>query len=84
MSIFHFRITPATFGDMGRVPETLRKSGETWTFGLRPEEMKDFLAGHGFSLITDLGSVEYRALYLGASGNHLKGFEFYRAALAEV
>jgi len=74
----------ANFGSMGRIPDTLRKSGETWTFGLRPEELRDFLAERGFSLITDLGSIEYRKHYMGAQGSHLKGFEFYRAALAEV
>ena len=72
------------FGDMGRIPDTLIKSGETWTFGLRPEELKDFLARRGFSLVTDIGSVEYRIRYMGASGRHLKGFGFYRAALASV
>lgn len=72
------------FGDMGHVPATLRKAGESWTFGLYPEELAQYLAGRGFSLITDLGSTEFRARYLGATGRHLKGFEFYRAALAEV
>jgi methyltransferase (TIGR00027 family) len=72
------------FGDMGRIPDTLKKSGEAWTFGLRPEELRDFLSERGFSLVTDIGSIEYRMRYMGPQGNHLKGFEFYRAALAEV
>jgi methyltransferase (TIGR00027 family) len=72
------------FGDMGRVPATLRKSGESWTFGLYPEELPDYLAGCGFCLVADVGSTEYRARYLGASIRNLKGFEFYRAALAEA
>jgi len=73
-----------SFGDMGRVPATLRKAGETWTFGLRPEELPDYLDGRGFSLVTDIGSFEYRLRYMGEKGRHLKGFAFYRAALAEV
>ena len=72
------------FGDMGRVPATLRKTGETWTFGLRPEDLPGYLAGRGFSLVTDIGSTEYRLRYMGEKGRHLKGFEFYRAAVAEV
>ena len=72
------------FGDMGRVPATLRKAGETWTFGLCPEELPGYLAGRGFSLVTDIGSTEYRIRYMGEKGRHLKGFAFYRAALAEV
>ncbi len=72
------------FGNTGRVPSTLKKSGEIWTFGLRPEELQSFLAERGFSLVTDVGSLEYRTRYLGASGKHLKGFEFYRVALAKI
>ena len=71
------------FGDMGRVQNTLQRSGETWTFGLYPEEVSGYLAGMGFTLLSEVGSVEYRATYLGSSGRHLKGFEFYRIALAE-
>ncbi len=72
------------FGEMGRVPATLRKSGEEWTFGLYPEELSGYLTKRGFTLLEDLGSTEYRARYMGASGRHLRGFEFYRAALAGV
>ena len=72
------------FGDMGYVPSTLQKSGETWIFGLYPEELSDYLAKRGFILITDIGSAVYRSRYLGSHGRHMKGFEFYRAALAEV
>ena len=73
-----------SFGNLGHIPEALQDASETWTFGLRPEELKGFLSGRGFSLVTDIGSVEYRARFMGPSGSHLKGFEFYRAALAEV
>ncbi|MGP8153119.1 MAG: class I SAM-dependent methyltransferase [Smithella sp.] len=72
------------FGEMGRVPITLRKSGEEWTFGLYPEELPGYLIKRGFMLLEDLGSTEYRALYMGASGRHLRGFEFYRVALTGV
>ena len=70
------------FGDMRRIPGTLRRASETWTFGLRPEELEGYLAGRGFSLVTDVSSIEYRKRYMGPSGRHLKGFEFYHAALA--
>lgn len=73
-----------SFGDMRRIPKTLKNSGETWTFRLYPEQLRKYLSDHGFSLITDIGSLEFRARYMGAKGNHLKGFEFYRAALAET
>lgn len=73
-----------SFGDMRRIPSTLKESSEVWKFGLKPEELPSFLARYGFSLTTDISSVEYRARYMGDSGGHLKGFEFYRAALAEM
>jgi methyltransferase (TIGR00027 family) len=72
------------FGGLGRVPATLKESSETWSFGLHPKEIKDFLLVRGFDLVNDIGSVEYRAHYMGDSGSHLKGFEFYRSALVEV
>jgi O-methyltransferase involved in polyketide biosynthesis len=66
------------------VPATLKKSGETWTFGLHPNEISAYLSARGFALVTDISPREFRAHYMGASGSHLKGFELYRAALAEA
>jgi methyltransferase (TIGR00027 family) len=73
-----------SFGDMGRVPVTLQKSGESWRFGLYPEKLRGYLHDRGFSLIQDSGSVEYRSLYLENTKRNLRGFEFYRVALAEA
>jgi methyltransferase (TIGR00027 family) len=70
------------FGNMGRVPATLSRSGETWSFGLYPKDVSAYLAERGFVLMSDMGSVDYRALYIGTSGRLLEGFEFYRAAIA--
>jgi O-methyltransferase involved in polyketide biosynthesis len=76
--------SPRSAGWLKQVPSTLKESDETWTFGFYPGELASYLAERGFTLITDIGSVEYRARYMGASGPHLNGFEFYRAVLAEV
>jgi methyltransferase (TIGR00027 family) len=70
------------FGATGSVPATLRKSGETWTFGFHPDEIRAYLEERGFDLVVDIGACELRAHYMGPSGQHLKGFEFYRAVLA--
>ena len=67
-----------------RLRRTLRRVGEPWTFGLDPAEIPDFLASRGFDLLGDWGAVEYRARYLGERGRQVRGYEFYRAALAEV
>ncbi len=72
------------FGDMKHIPTTLQESGESWTFGFRPEELSNYLAERGFALVTDVSSTEYRAQYMGPSGRHMKGFEFYRVALATI
>jgi len=39
-----------SFGDIGSMPVTLEESGETWTFGFRPEELQIYLAERGFIL----------------------------------
>ena len=63
---------------------TLRRVGEPWTFGLDPIEVADFLAERGFDLIEDWGAADYRARYMGPEAGTMRGYEFYRAALAEV
>ena len=75
---------PASFHGTGRLNRTLNSADERWTFGLRPEQLADFLAEQGLELVWDRGSREYRAAYWGERGRHLCGYEFYRAALAEV
>jgi methyltransferase (TIGR00027 family) len=62
----------------------LQKQDEPWTFGLYPTELRTYLQARGFTLVEDTGSVEYRARYLGPRGRHLKGYEFYRIALAHI
>jgi methyltransferase (TIGR00027 family) len=62
----------------------LRKADEPWTFGLYPAELPSYLEARGFELVDDIGSVEYRARYMNSHGKHMKGYEFYRIALARV
>jgi methyltransferase (TIGR00027 family) len=68
----------------GTLTATLRRAGEPWTFGLEPGEVRSFLAAHGLTLLDDIGSVDYRRRYMGSDGPHLRGYEFYRVALAQV
>jgi methyltransferase (TIGR00027 family) len=72
------------FGNLRRIPASLSKSSESWTFGFYPDELTPYLVERGFALVADIGSIEYRKRYLGRYGSHLQGFEFYHAALAEV
>ncbi len=62
--------------------ERLRKIGEAWTFGFRPEDVPNYLARRGLRLIADLGAADYRALYW-PQRKQAEGYEFYRAVLAE-
>ena len=59
--------------------------GEPWTFGLEPDEVPTYLAEpRPAALVEDLGSLEYRARFMPPRGGHMRGYEFYRLALAEV
>jgi methyltransferase (TIGR00027 family) len=73
----------SSFPGTGRLTRTLRRVGERWTFGLEPAEVPAYLAARGLRLIEDLGAREYRARYL-PGGAAIRGYEFYRAALAEA
>ena len=72
------------FDGMRALRGTLERAGERWTFGLDPDELVDYLGERGLRLRRDIGSVEYRAEHLGATTRNLKGYVFYRLALAEV
>ena len=63
----------------------LRRIGEPWTFGLKPESLGEYLAAHGLRRRADLGADEYRALYRRRSRPAgQEGYEFYRVVLAEA
>jgi methyltransferase (TIGR00027 family) len=57
---------------------------EPWTFGLDPSGLADFLKQRGLARVCDESAVDYRARYLGSGGRDLRGYEFYRAAIAKV
>ncbi len=75
---------PDRFVGSGRLRSTLRRAGESWTFGLDPAALSEYLDSRGLRLICDTGSIDYRAQYIGADGAHLRGYEFYRVAVARV
>jgi hypothetical protein len=63
---------------------TLSAAGERWTFGLDPSQLSSFLAERGLVLSEDVGASDYRALYLGRAAMRMRGYEFYRIAVARV
>jgi methyltransferase (TIGR00027 family) len=72
------------FHAAGRLRETVADVGEPWTFGLDPAELPDYLAERGLTLISDEGADDYRRRLLGDSPRNLRGYGFYRLAVAEV
>jgi methyltransferase (TIGR00027 family) len=75
---------PATFPDAEKLLRSLEQIGEPWTFGLLPDEVSDFLATSGLRLRQDVGSSDYRAQFMGQRGRHMRGYAFYRVAVADV
>jgi methyltransferase (TIGR00027 family) len=75
---------PPAFAGTRRLFRTLRQTGEPWTFGLDPAEVPGYLAGRGLDLLEDLGAVDYRSRYLRGRGREMRGYEFYRIALART
>jgi methyltransferase (TIGR00027 family) len=61
----------------------LDQAGERWTFGFEPAELKAYLAERSYRLLEDIGSTELRSRYLKADRRVLRGYEFYRLAVAE-
>lgn len=72
---------PYTFFGGEQLLSDLDKLEERWTFGFRPEELKDYLNNFNWALLEDKGAVEYRRKYLRQ--NTEKGYEFYRVAFAK-
>jgi methyltransferase (TIGR00027 family) len=76
--------SPGTFYGTGKLFSTLGAAGERWTFGLDPPCLSHFLAARGLKLDKDVGASDYRALYFGPSAGRMRGYEFYRIAVAHV
>jgi methyltransferase (TIGR00027 family) len=74
---------PGAFEGTANLNHTLQSVGEHWTFGFDPAELPDYLGQRGFRLLEDIGATEYRARYMDANRRRLRGYEFYRIALAE-
>jgi methyltransferase (TIGR00027 family) len=75
---------PGSFAGTERLFQTLEAAGERWTFGLDPSELARFLDERGLLLEEDIGSADYRARYMPRVSRTMRGYEFYRLALARV
>jgi len=75
---------PQAFPGTQRLFATLKAAGEEWKFGIDPTDSAGFLSDRGLCLEQDIGSTEYRARYLPQVTRTMRGYEFYRIALARV
>jgi len=75
---------PLAFAGTENLFATLEAAAESWTFGIDPSELELFLRRRGLELDRDVGSAEYRAQYMPNVGRWMKGYEFYRIAMAHV
>jgi methyltransferase (TIGR00027 family) len=75
---------PRAFAGTENLFATLEAANESWTFGLEPSELERFLRRRGLKLDRDVGSAEYRAQYMPNIGRLMRGYEFYRIAIAHV
>ena len=66
------------------IRKALKKAGEEWTFGIDPSCISDFLTERNLILTKDVGAAEYRQIYFGRAANRMRGYEFYRIAVARV
>ncbi len=76
--------SPEAFEGTKKLFATLSAAGERWTFGLDPSGLTTFLAERGLTLDQDVRASECRARYFGPSASNMRGYEFYRIAVARV
>jgi methyltransferase (TIGR00027 family) len=75
---------PARFQGAQKILLAVASAGEPWTFGIAPQALPACLESHGLRLLEDLGADDYRARYFGPKAHKMRGYSFYRAALATV
>ena len=71
------------FEGAARLRRVPAKAGERWTFGFDRPEIEAYLAERSYRLLEDIGSIELRSRYWKADRRVLRGYEFYRVAVAE-
>ncbi|KAA2240162.1 class I SAM-dependent methyltransferase [Chitinophaga agrisoli] len=80
----HVLDNPAMFYGAKRVAKMLKRIREPWNVGLVPAQVPELLATYNMALVFDEGATDYRKRYFGTSADKMKGYEFYRVAMAVV
>ncbi|RJO69928.1 hypothetical protein D5S18_29005 [Nocardia panacis] len=72
----------ATFPEARRWAGGVARVGEPWTFGLRPEELGEFLGERGYEPVWEESTAAAGRRYFGARGRKDRASDLYRVALA--
>jgi len=75
---------PNSFYGTEKIVQILQNVEERWTFGLEPARLASYLEERGFKLESDLNATQYREQYFKDVSSRMKGYEFYRVAVASV
>jgi methyltransferase (TIGR00027 family) len=75
---------PASFHGAVNVTKLLNRGGELWNFGLDPGNMHQFLSKYNMQLLHDYDMNQTRHFYYGDAADRMKGYEYYRVAMAVV
>lgn len=75
---------PDKFTGAASVTRLLQRNNEFWNFGIDPASIKTFLASYNMELLYNLDASAYRKMYYGDEAENMKGYEFYRVAMARV
>jgi methyltransferase (TIGR00027 family) len=75
---------PSRFAGAQTILRKVARAGEPWTFGFLPDALPQRLQSLGLLLEEDIGADDYRARYFGPKARKMRGYAFYRAALATV
>ena len=71
---------PENFFGATKLLKDLNALEESWTFGLKPEDLSVHPQQYNYVLLEDSGASNYRDKYLPDRPE--KGYEFYRVAFA--
>ncbi|MFI7000695.1 class I SAM-dependent methyltransferase [Nocardia sp. NPDC050175] len=74
----------ATFPEAERWLRNVARVGEPWTFGLRPDQLGDFLAARGYELLWEQSTATAGNRYFPPRGRTDQASELYRVALARI
>lgn len=74
----------AHFDGAARLLRDVARLNEPWTFGIHPDHLAHYLSLRSLGLDRDVPAAEYRSRYFGSAARRMKGYEFYRIAIAHV